>query len=59
VLDLLAAADAILLPVTVLGELEAGFEMGRRGHPGCGRPAADLRRAFPARAWPRLRAAVV
>jgi predicted nucleic acid-binding protein len=30
VLDLLAAADAILLPVTVLGELEAGFEMGRR-----------------------------
>jgi len=29
VLDLLAAADAVLLPVTVLGELEAGFEMGR------------------------------
>jgi|BarGraNGADG00212_1021973.scaffolds.fasta_scaffold01555_4 tRNA(fMet)-specific endonuclease VapC len=30
VLDLLAAADAVLLPATVLGELEAGFEMGRR-----------------------------
>ena len=30
VLDLLAAADAVLLPVTVVGELEAGFEMGRR-----------------------------
>jgi predicted nucleic acid-binding protein len=29
-LGLLAAADAIVLPVTVLGELEAGFEMGRR-----------------------------
>ena len=30
VLDLLAAADVVLLPATVLGELEAGFEMGRR-----------------------------
>jgi tRNA(fMet)-specific endonuclease VapC len=30
VLDLLAAADSILLPTIVLGELEAGFELGRR-----------------------------
>lgn len=30
VLDLLAHADAVLVPVTVLGELEAGFEMGGR-----------------------------
>ena len=30
VLDLLAAADAVLMPVTVLGELEAGFQMGTR-----------------------------
>lgn len=30
VLDLLAAADAVLLPTVVLGELEAGFELGRR-----------------------------
>ncbi len=30
VLDLLAAADVILLPATVLGELEAGFELGQR-----------------------------
>jgi predicted nucleic acid-binding protein len=28
VIDLLAAADVILVPATVLGELEAGFEMG-------------------------------
>jgi predicted nucleic acid-binding protein len=30
VLDLLAAADVVLVPVTVLGELEAGFELGTR-----------------------------
>jgi tRNA(fMet)-specific endonuclease VapC len=30
VLDLLATADVVMLPVTVLGELEAGFAMGRR-----------------------------
>jgi tRNA(fMet)-specific endonuclease VapC len=30
VLDLLARAEVVLLPVTVLGELEAGFELGRR-----------------------------
>ena len=30
VLDLLAAADSILLPTVVLGELEAGFELGLR-----------------------------
>ena len=30
VLDLLAGADVVMLPVTVLGELEAGFAMGRR-----------------------------
>lgn len=29
-LSRLAAADSILLPTIVLGELEAGFEMGRR-----------------------------
>jgi tRNA(fMet)-specific endonuclease VapC len=32
VLDMLAAADAVLVPVTVLGELQAGFELGRRAH---------------------------
>jgi tRNA(fMet)-specific endonuclease VapC len=31
VLELLAAAEVVLIPVTVLGELEAGFELGRRG----------------------------
>jgi predicted nucleic acid-binding protein len=30
VLDLLAGAEVVMLPVTVLGELEAGFAMGRR-----------------------------
>jgi len=30
-LALLASAEVVLLPVTVLGELEAGFELGRRG----------------------------
>jgi tRNA(fMet)-specific endonuclease VapC len=30
VLELLASAAAVLLPVTVLGELEAGFALGRR-----------------------------
>ncbi len=30
VLDLVAAAEIVLLPVIVLGELEAGFELGRR-----------------------------
>jgi predicted nucleic acid-binding protein len=30
VLDLLAAADVVLIPATVLGELEAGFELGGR-----------------------------
>jgi tRNA(fMet)-specific endonuclease VapC len=30
VLDLLASADVVMLPVTVLGELEAGFAVGRR-----------------------------
>ena len=30
VLDLLATADVVVLPVTVLGELEAGFALGRR-----------------------------
>ena len=31
VLELIAAAEAVLLPVTVVGELEAGFELGSRG----------------------------
>ena len=31
VLELVAAAETILLPVTVVGELEAGFELGTRG----------------------------
>lgn len=31
VLDLLARAERVLIPVTVLGELEAAFEMGQRG----------------------------
>jgi len=30
VLDLVAAAEMIMLPVTVLGELEAAFELGSR-----------------------------
>ena len=30
ILDALSAAKVILLPVIVLGELEAGFELGRR-----------------------------
>jgi tRNA(fMet)-specific endonuclease VapC len=30
VLDLVAAAEIVILPVTVLGELEAGFELGDR-----------------------------
>ena len=30
VLDFVAAAGAVLLPTTVLGELEAGFELGTR-----------------------------
>lgn len=30
VLDTLAAAEVVLVPVTVLGELEAGFELGSR-----------------------------
>lgn len=30
VLDLVAVAEIVLLPVTVLGELEAGFELGAR-----------------------------
>jgi len=30
VLDLVAAAEIVLLPVIVLGELEAGFSLGRR-----------------------------
>jgi tRNA(fMet)-specific endonuclease VapC len=30
VLDLIAGAEVVLVPVTVLGELEAGFELGRR-----------------------------
>jgi tRNA(fMet)-specific endonuclease VapC len=30
VLELIAVAEAVLLPVTVLGELEAGFELGTR-----------------------------
>lgn len=30
VLDLVAAAEIVILPVTVLGELEAGFELGGR-----------------------------
>lgn len=30
VLDLLAAAEVVILPVTVLGEMEAGFLLGRR-----------------------------
>lgn len=30
VLDLVAASEVVLLPVTVLGELEAGFELGNR-----------------------------
>lgn len=31
VIGLLAAAEVVLIPVTVLGELEAGFELGRHG----------------------------
>ncbi len=30
VLDRMAAAEVVLIPATVLGELEAGFELGRR-----------------------------
>ncbi len=30
VLDMVAAAEIVLMPVTVLGELEAGFELGSR-----------------------------
>jgi tRNA(fMet)-specific endonuclease VapC len=30
VLDLVAAAEAVLIPVTVLGELHGGFELGSR-----------------------------
>lgn len=30
VLDLVAVAEVVLVPVTVLGELEAGFELGGR-----------------------------
>lgn len=30
VLDRLAAAEMVLVPVTVIGELEAAFELGRR-----------------------------
>lgn len=30
VLDLVAAAEIVILPATVLGELEAGFELGSR-----------------------------
>lgn len=30
VLDLIAGAEIVILPVTVLGELEAGFELGSR-----------------------------
>ncbi len=30
VLDIIAAAEIVLMPVTVLGELEAGFELGSR-----------------------------
>lgn len=30
VLDLVAGAEIVVLPVTVLGELEAGFELGSR-----------------------------
>ena len=30
VVELIAAAEAVLLPVTTLGELEAGFELGAR-----------------------------
>ena len=30
VVELIAAAESVLLPVTVLGELEAGFELGAR-----------------------------
>ncbi len=30
VLDLVAAAEIVILPVTVLGELEGGFELGSR-----------------------------
>ena len=31
VLDLIATAEIVLLPTIVLGELEAGFTLGRRG----------------------------
>ena len=30
VLDLIAGAERVLIPITVLGELEAAFELGRR-----------------------------
>ena len=30
VLDLVAAADIVFMPATVIGELHAGFELGRR-----------------------------
>ena len=30
VLDMIAKAEVVLMPVTVLGELEAGFELGSR-----------------------------
>ena len=32
VLDFIAEAEIVLLPTIVLGELEAGFQLGRRGH---------------------------
>jgi tRNA(fMet)-specific endonuclease VapC len=31
VLDLIAAAEVVFVPVTVIGELHAGFELGSRG----------------------------
>jgi tRNA(fMet)-specific endonuclease VapC len=31
VLDFIAEAEIVLLPTIVLGELEAGFQLGRRG----------------------------
>jgi predicted nucleic acid-binding protein len=35
VLDLVADAAVVVIPVTVLGELEAGFELGRRTQENC------------------------
>lgn len=46
VLDALAAAESVLLPSTVLGELEAGFEGGSRARENRARLAEFLQEPF-------------